>query len=561
MGASNYHYPLAHPDPDPDLEAQPGLYDIFRLGSRMFEHPSVRETFRLAGESARQIGACTVLAVYLASHGQLARFSGTKDRRLDLLVEARAGVSGVLAPARDEGWRYALFFRGTGKVKGAFVLQAATEPSRAEMFLLLALAEPTGAALAAAELIDRERRQARELRRLGKAQVAFNRTMAATIVRLNAQQQIRDAIVAAAGSGKGESQIVATVSDITQRSIVLQDSFGNELALVSVADPSASSGMIAHAGNLSVGGHSNTGWRSTPIRSRGETLGAIGIYDPEDSRSDDDRFAVEYASATIAVELAHRRNVAEVELRLGRDLADDLVAGAQVADALARAESLHFDLGGFQRVVLVAWQSPTPNAVEVSAAVRYELAAMRVPALISRRPEATLAVIADGHDLSTLYERLSTALTSIRGTIGVGGRCRAAQLSRSFSEARQALRIRTESRQPFGLANHDDLGLLRILDASEGGVRIERYVSEWLGTLIDHDRLHHSDLVHTLAVYLDLGGNYDRASAALVIHRSTLRYRLARIRDVSGLDLGDPESRLNLHIAVRAREALSDYPG
>ncbi|MEY9954244.1 PucR family transcriptional regulator [Leifsonia sp. EB34] len=555
MGVSNDPDPVAHPGPDP--EAQAGLYDIFRMGSRMFEHPSTRETLRLAAASAERIAGCAVAAVYVSSHGRLVRYSGDADARLDLLVDERAGISGVLAPADDGAWRYALVFRGTGKVKGAFVLQAAAEPSSAEMFLLLALTEPTGAALAAAELIDRERRQARELRRLGKAQEASNRTMAATIVRLNAQQQIRDSIVVAAGSGKGEAQIVATVSDITQRSVVLQDSFGNELALVSVTDPSPPSGIILSAGDLSAGGHSNAGWRSTPIRSRGETLGVIGIYDPEDSRSDDDRFAVEYASATIAVELAHRRNVAEVELRLGRDLADDLVAGAQV-DALARAEALHFDLGGFQRAVLVVWESPTPNRVDVSAAVRYELADMHVPALVSRRPEATLAVVADGHDLSSLYERVSAALTSVRGTIGIGGRCAAEDLPRSFAEAAQAVRIRTESRQPLGLSNHDDLGLLRILDTSDDAVRLERYVDEWLGVLIEHDRRHRSELVRTLAVYLDSGGNYDRTSAALIIHRSTLRYRLNRIREVTGRDIGDPEAQLNLHIAIRARAALQD---
>lgn len=556
MNASNDPDHLAHLDPDP--EVRPGLYDIFRTGSRMFERPSTRETLRLAEASARGIAGCTVPAVFVAPQGHLVRYSGKEDRRLDLLVEARAGVSGVLTPADDDAWRYALFFRGTGKVKGAFVLQATAEPSSAEMFLLLALAEPTGAALAAAELIARERRQARELRRLGKAQVAFNRTMAATIVQLNAQQQIRDAIVSAAGSGKGEAQIVETVSDITQRSTVLQDSFGNELALADITDSSDSSAMFVSAGNLSAGGRSDTGWRSTPIRSRGETLGFMGIYDPENSRSDDDRFAVEYASATIAVELAHRRNLAEVELRLGRDLADDLVAGARVGDALARAEALHYDLGGFQRVVLVAWETPTPNGVEVSAAVRYALASMHAPALISRRPEATLAVVADGHDLSSLYERVSAALTSVRGTIGIGGRCAAHDLPRSFAEAARAMRIRTESRQPLGLSNHDDLGLLRILDTSNDGARLERYVDEWLGPLITHDRQHHSDLVRTLAVYLDSGGNYDRASSALIIHRSTLRYRLSRIRQVSGRDINDPESRLNLHIAIRARTALRD---
>lgn len=551
------HEPDLVAQPAPDVHGQPGLYDIFRLGSRMFEHPSTRETLRLAQSSAEEIAGCLVAAVYVASHGRLVRQAGRADHRLDLLVEARAGASGLLAD--DAGWwSYALFFRGGGKLKGAFALTASSEPSEAQLFLLLALAEPTGAALAAAELIERERRQARELRRLGAAQVASNRSMAATIVKLNAQQRIRDSIVAAAGTANGQVRIVETVSTITRRSVVLQDSFGNELAQVTVADATASSGMMP-VGNLSAARETGTGWRSVAIRSEGETLGALGIYDPDDDRSDDDRFAVEYATATIAVELAHRRKVAEVELRLGRELADDLVAGGEVANALARAEALHYDLSGLQRVVLVAWEVPTPNGVDVSAAVRYQLTAMHVPSLISRRPGATLAVVADGPDLSTLYERLSAALTSGRGTIGVGGRCTAPDLHRSFAEANRALRIRVESPQPLGLSNHDDLGILRILDTSDDGLRLEGYVREWLGPLLEHDSKHHSELVRTLAVYLDLGGNYDRTSAALVIHRSTLRYRLSRIRELSGLDLGDPESRLNLHIAVRARAALAGY--
>lgn len=379
--------------------------------------------------------------------------------------------------------------------------------------------------------------------------------MAAAIVRLNAQQQIRDSIVAAAGSGNGEVRIVEAVSRITRRSVVLQDSFGNELAEVRVADPAAAT---ASAGNLSSIGSSAPGWRATSISSRGETLGAIGIYDPGDSRSDDDRFAVEYASAAMAVELAHRRSVAEVELRLGHELADDLVAGAEVIGALARAEALHFDLGGPQRAVLVAWEARSTNGIDVSAALRYQLSVMRVPALISRHPEATLAVVPDGHDLSGLYEGLAATLTSPRGAIGVGGRCDAEDLPRSFAEARRALRIRTGSRDPVGISNHDDLGLLRILDTSDDGGGLERYIGEWIGSLVEHDRQHRSDLVRTLAAYLDHGGNYDRTAAALVIHRSTLRYRLGRIRETTGLDIGDPEARLNLHLALRARAALID---
>jgi DNA-binding PucR family transcriptional regulator len=181
---------------------------------------------------------------------------------------------------------------------------------------------------------------------------------------------------------------------------------------------------------------------------------------------------------------------------------------------------------------------------------------MRVPALISRRPDTVLVVVADRVDLSSLYERLSSTIFSTRGTIGVGGRCIADDLPRSFAEASRALQIRVASRRPYGLSSHDDLGLLRILDTSDDGAELDRYVNEWLGALVDHDRDHHSELVHTLTVYLDSGGNYDRTADSLIIHRSTLRYRLGRIRELSGRDLTDADSRLNLHIAVRARAAL-----
>jgi len=56
----------------------------------------------------------------------------------------------------------------------------------------------------------------------------------------------------------------------------------------------------------------------------------------------------------------------------------------------------------------------------------------------------------------------------------------------------------------------------------------------------------------TLSEYLDRGGNYDATARALSVHRSTLKYRLRRIRDVSGHDLGIPDTQFNLQLASRA---------
>jgi DNA-binding PucR family transcriptional regulator len=97
-----------------------------------------------------------------------------------------------------------------------------------------------------------------------------------------------------------------------------------------------------------------------------------------------------------------------------------------------------------------------------------------------------------------------------------------------------------------------ELGIYRILGGPETRKDVAAFVQQWLGSLLDYDSRRKTDLVATLAEYLDCGGNYDQTADALMIHRSTLRYRLRRIRDLGGLDLTDVDTRLSLHLATRA---------
>ena len=66
------------------------------------------------------------------------------------------------------------------------------------------------------------------------------------------------------------------------------------------------------------------------------------------------------------------------------------------------------------------------------------------------------------------------------------------------------------------------------------------------------DERKHTELVKTLTQYLQHGGGYEATSRALSVHRSTLKYRLQRIRELTGFDLGDPETHFNLQLATRA---------
>jgi PucR family transcriptional regulator, proline-responsive transcriptional activator len=57
----------------------------------------------------------------------------------------------------------------------------------------------------------------------------------------------------------------------------------------------------------------------------------------------------------------------------------------------------------------------------------------------------------------------------------------------------------------------------------------------------------------TLETYLDFGGDAKRTAAHLHLHRTTLYYRLGRVREALGVDLDDGLTRLDLHLALKHR--------
>ena len=101
-----------------------------------------------------------------------------------------------------------------------------------------------------------------------------------------------------------------------------------------------------------------------------------------------------------------------------------------------------------------------------------------------------------------------------------------------------------------------DLDVLRMLSAVDDLTDVEAFVRKWLGALAAYDERKHTELVKTLIQYLQHGGGYEATSRALSVHRSTLKYRLQRIRELTGFDLGNPETHFNLQLATRAYVTL-----
>src|SRR3954463_8002060 len=94
------------------------------------------------------------------------------------------------------------------------------------------------------------------------------------------------------------------------------------------------------------------------------------------------------------------------------------------------------------------------------------------------------------------------------------------------------------------------LHLAPMLDALRDDPQRANYYLRLLTPLRRYDAEHHGDLVKTLAAYLRCAGNSNRTADALYLHRNSLRYRLARIRALTGLDIDEPDTRPALQIAV-----------
>ena len=60
-----------------------------------------------------------------------------------------------------------------------------------------------------------------------------------------------------------------------------------------------------------------------------------------------------------------------------------------------------------------------------------------------------------------------------------------------------------------------------------------------------------SDMLETLRTYTDSGCNQVECARALHVHLNTLKYRLKRIVDLTGIDLKDQDELLYLRISMK----------
>jgi sugar diacid utilization regulator len=259
-------------------------------------------------------------------------------------------------------------------------------------------------------------------------------------------------------------------------------------------------------------------------------------------------------------------------------LHDVLSRGVDRDDALARGKELGIDLerGGVLVVARAHPLAPTDEGWRTRVLTVAErgarAAASDALAALWQRSDADateVVVLVLGADDALGQRGAESVLreleTNLPGFAFAVGRSRPAadpgDLARAADEALLAANV-AEGRTERSLLAFEETGAYRLLLSamSEDPGELQRFYAETLEPLVAYDEQYETDLVATVEAYLEADGNVAGTAQRLFTHRHTIRYRLERVRELSGLDMSSSDGREKLSLGLKAMRVLGIAP-
>lgn len=245
-----------------------------------------------------------------------------------------------------------------------------------------------------------------------------------------------------------------------------------------------------------------------------------------------------------------------------RNALEELISGAEISERVySYLSRLGIDLD--QRHCVLLLHRRNPSAAESSQA-RDDLSAVRrlLPAspvskpLVGLREEEIVVILPTAGLAESTVRAVADEISAgvVRYAVGVSrtheGEGRAFDAYREASDAVRIARLQGDLRPYF----YTDVLLQAIVERSGLSATI---LGETVGPLSDYDKAHNSNLVHTLRAYILKRFNLTHTAAELNIRPNTVRYRLERIREISGRDPDRPDDLVLLALGTRISHDFS----
>jgi purine catabolism regulator len=294
--------------------------------------------------------------------------------------------------------------------------------------------------------------------------------------------------------------------------------------------------------------------------------------------SEYDRIILHNVVTVTALELVKKKAVAETEKRLAGDFFDELIASDLYEEEIARRLAFFgLDPQSPHLILLVDIDEEGEAAGERSEAAALDvkerlhwtvdefMARHDVLGISASRSDSVVVLVQPGKMdadqiiklAGELQDVIAEMLTEITVSVGIGRPHRQLiDLRQSYYEASYAIKIRRLKGEPRVIASFDDLGSYGLLLGLQDTLSLEVFYDSVLGRLQEYDKQNSSDLVKSLACFLEANGHWGDAAEKLYVHRHTLRYRMKRVEEITGRDLNQSQDRMEFWLALKAKELI-----
>ncbi len=271
-----------------------------------------------------------------------------------------------------------------------------------------------------------------------------------------------------------------------------------------------------------------------------------------------DRLVLHQAATVVALELLRRRVADTTERRLAGDVLAALISGELTGPDLVRRLEPFGLADRVSAIVLAPMDDRRRPAIEeaLASALRDEA----VPALVAQDEGRTCALVPrlSDEELFELGERARARVAAETGVsimAGAGRTVPATDARRALHEARCALEARALGAVNGGaLATYRDLGSFQLLLSLQDHEALGLFCDSLLGPIEEGEGQYGGELVRSLEAFIECNGQWERAAQRLFCHRHTLRYRIRRIEELTGRDLGNARDRIEFWLALRGKE-------
>jgi sugar diacid utilization regulator len=377
-------------------------------------------------------------------------------------------------------------------------------------------------------------------------------------------------VSAAVESGAGLPEVARATGRALAASVVVVDASGRVLA-VACASPADERAVLAEGQVLELR-VADTTVGELRYRARGELpppalvryVGTLVGLEVERARAPER--ASEAAVASFLRDLLDRK-VTDREniVARGHELGTDLEEGASVV--VARAHPQAPEEGDWRARVLAIVErgARAPANRALAAAVDW---GMRDGRPRPGNHDGEIVIVVPGADAQHalrvaegVLRELEANLASYHLAVAISRPASdPADIHRAAAEALLAANV-AEAQGTLLLA-FEETGAYRLLlpAMSEDPAELQRFHDETVAPLTAYDEQYDTELVRTLESFLEADGNVAKTAAKLFTHRHTIRYRLERVRELSGLDVSSTDGRERLGLGLKAMRVLGIAP-